>query len=104
MDYNFPMIKMIKTESFERWLFSLKDRMAQARINARLSRLSEGNFGDMKPLRDGIAELRIDHGPGYRVYFMRRGMVIVVVLAGGDKHTQRADIARAIEIAKEWKE
>jgi len=74
------------------------------RINARLRRVSEGNLGDAKALREGVSELRIDYGPGYRVYFMRRGPVVIVLLAGGDKRTQDADIARAIEIAKEWKE
>lgn len=73
------------------------------RINARIRRLTEtGSFGDAKPVREGISEIRIDHGPGYRLYFIQSGPVIVVLLAGGDKSTQDADIKRAIEIAKEW--
>jgi len=66
--------------------------------------LSAGNFGDSKPVRDGISELRIDHGPGYRIYFMRSGPIVIVLLAGGDKSTQEADITRAILIVKDWKE
>ena len=82
----------------------LKDRQARARVQARLDRLALGNPGDAKPLRDGVSELRIDYGPGYRVYFMWRGPVIVVLLAGGDKRTQDADIERAIGMAKDWKD
>jgi putative addiction module killer protein len=99
------MIEIVQSETFARWIAKLKDRHALARINARLRRLTEtGNFGDAKALRDGVSEMRIDYGPGYRVYFMRRGAVLVVLLAGGDKHTQDADIVRAVEIAKEWKD
>jgi putative addiction module killer protein len=98
------MIDIIKTETFERWLLGLKDRLARFRIQARIDRLAVGNAGDFRVLRDGISELRIDHGPGYRVYFMRRGPVLIVILAGGDKRTQDADIEQAIAIASEWKE
>lgn len=99
------MLEIIQSETFARWLGKLKDRQAIARINARIRRLSEtGSFGDVKPAREGVSEMRIDHGPGYRLYFMRRGAVLVVLLAGGDKSTQDADIKRAIEIAKEWKD
>ena len=74
------------------------------RINAQIRRLTEtGNFGDAKPVREGVSEMRIDHGPGYRLYFIQSGQVIVVLMAGGDQSTQDADIKRAIEIAKEWK-
>jgi putative addiction module killer protein len=104
MDYIQGMFELVKSETFDRWLRGLRDRQALIRINARLRRVSEGNLGDIKPLREGISELRVDHGPGYRVYFMRRGPVVIVLLAGGDKRTQDADIARAIEIAKDWKE
>lgn len=98
------MIEIIQSETFARWIGKLKDRAAVMRISARLRRLSEtGNFGDAKPVREGISEMRIDHGPGYRLYFIQRGPVLVVLLAGGDKSTQDADINRAIEIAKEWK-
>ncbi len=104
MDYNPDMIEVIQSETFARWLGKLKDRAAVMRINARIRRLTEtGNFGDAKPVREGVGEMRIDHGPGYRLYFIQSGPVIVVLLAGGDKSTQDADIKRAIEIAKEWK-
>ncbi len=98
------MIEAIQSETFARWLGKLKDRAVVMRINARIRRLTEtGNFGDAKPVREGISEMRIDHGPGYRLYFIQSGPVLVVLLAGGDKSTQDADIKRAIEIAKEWK-
>ncbi|HQS32993.1 type II toxin-antitoxin system RelE/ParE family toxin [Polaromonas sp.] len=98
------MLEIIQSETFNRWRLGLKDRQALARINARIRRLSDGNPGDFKPLREGISELRIDHGPGYRVYFVRRGPLVIVLLAGGDKRTQDADIARAIAIAQAWKD
>lgn len=99
------MIEVIKSDTFERWVAKLKDRQAVSRINARIRRLSEtGNFGDVKPTREGVSEMRIDYGPGYRLYLMQRGAVLVVLLAGGDKSTQDADIKRAIEIAKEWRD
>lgn len=98
------MIEVIQSETFARWLGKLKDRAAVMRINARIRRLTEtGNFGDAKAVREGISEMRIDHGPGYRLYFTLSGQVLVVLLAGGDKSTQDADIKRAIEIVKEWK-
>lgn len=104
MDYNQGMIEVIQSETFARWLGKLKDRAAVMRINARIRRVSEtGNFGDAKPVREGISEIRIDFGPGYRLYFIQRGPVLVVLLAGGDKSTQDTDIERAIDIAKEWK-
>ena len=104
MDYDNFMFEIMKTETFERWLLRLKDRRAMQRINARIRRMSIGNLGDVKMLRAGISEIRIDHGPGYRVYFINRGPLVIVLLAGGDKHTQDADIDRAIAIAKDWKE
>jgi putative addiction module killer protein len=98
------MIEIIQSDTFSRWLVKLKDRSAIMRINARLRCLSEtGNFGDAKAVRDGVSEMRIDHGPGYRLYFVQSGALLVVLLAGGDKSTQEADIRRAIDIAKEWK-
>lgn len=104
MDYDWGMIEVIQSETFTRWLGKLKDRAAIMRINARIRRLIEtGNFGDAKPVRDGVSEMRIDYGPGYRIYFIQSGPVLIVLLAGGDKSTQDADIKRAIEIAKEWK-
>ena len=98
------MFEIIKSDTFERWLTGLKDRQARLRVLSRVDRLSEGNPGDVKPVGGGISELRIDFGPGYRVYFMKRGPLVIVLLAGGDKRTQQADIRRAIKIAKDWKE
>ncbi|WP_096699886.1 type II toxin-antitoxin system RelE/ParE family toxin [Polaromonas sp. AER18D-145] len=98
------MFEIIKTEVFERWLLGLKDRSARIRVLVRIDRLADGNPGDSKSVRDGISELRIDHGPGYRVYFTRRGPVVIVLLVGGDKRSQDADIERAIAMAKDWKD
>jgi putative addiction module killer protein len=98
------VFEILQSETFLRWRSGLKDRMALARINARVRRLADGNPGDTKLLREGVSELRIDHGPGYRVYFTRRGPVVLVLLVGGDKRTQDADIERAITMAKEWKD
>jgi putative addiction module killer protein len=104
MGYSSGVMEIIQSETFKRWLSNLRDRQAVARINARIRRLSAGNLGDVKPVRDGISELRIDHGPGYRVYFFKHGVSVIVLLAGGDKRTQDADINRAIDISKEWRE
>lgn len=98
------MIEIVKSDTFDKWLQDLKDRVARARIEARIVRMALGNQGDVKPVRNGVSEIRIDHGPGYRVYFMQHGQRVIVLLAGGDKRTQDADIKRAIEIAKDWKE
>lgn len=98
------MREIIQSETFQRWKLALKDRQALARVNARIRRLAEGNPGDAKPVREGVSELRIDYGPGYRVYFVRRGPLVIVLLAGGDKRTQDSDIERAIAIAKQWKD
>lgn len=98
------MFEVVQSETFQRWLSGLKDRRAAARIHARLDRLAGGNFGDVKPARDGLLEMRIDCGPGYRLYCIRRGPVVIVLLCGGDKRTQDKDIERAIDIAKEWKD
>lgn len=98
------MFEIIQSETFQRWLSGLKDRLAVARIHSRLDRAAGGNLGDVKPARDGVSEMRIDYGPGYRLYFIRRGPLVIVLLAGGDKRTQDADIARAIKIATDWKD
>lgn len=99
------MVEIIQSDTFEQWFRKLKDQQAKARIAARLRRVEEsGHFGDAKPIREGVSEMRIDHGPGYRVYFMQRGAVLVVLLAGGDKSTQAADIKAALRIAKDWKD
>lgn len=89
-------------EPFTKWLFDLSDRQARARILARLERLEVGNFGDAKFLRDGVHEMRIDWGPGYRVYYGRDGRTVIVLLCGGDKRKQSADIKRAVELWQEY--
>jgi putative addiction module killer protein len=98
------MVELIKSETFDRWLRELRDIRAAARIQVRLDRMAGGNPGDAKAVGDGVSELRIDYGPCYRVYFMRRGLLIVVLLCGGDKSTQEKDIAQAKAIAAQWKD
>jgi len=98
------MVEIAKSATFEKWFLSLRDRQARLRISARIRRLSLGNPGDIKPVGSGVSEMRIDYGPGYRVYFTRRGRLLAVLLCGGDKRTQDADIRLAIEIAKDWTE
>lgn len=94
------MLEIRKTEAFARWLDGLRDLRARARIQARIERLASGNPGDVKPIGEGVSELRIDSGPGYRVYFTMRGRAVVILLAGGDKHTQAADIKTALRLAR----
>lgn len=94
------MIEIRQTEVYARWFDSLRDRTARARIDARIRRLSLGNPGDVKPVGEGVSELRIDCGPGYRVYFVERGSTLVVLLAGGDKRAQARDIKTALELAR----
>ncbi len=89
------MIEILQTEYYRKWFDKLKDRNARARIDIRLRRLSLGNFGDVKSVGEGILELRIDYGPGYRVYFTKKGDRLIVLLAGGDKTTQTEDILKA---------
>ena len=89
-------------EPFTEWLAELADRQARARILARLERIEVGNFGDVKFLRDGECEVRIDWGPGYRVYFGRDGRTVIVLLCGGDKRKQNADIKRAVDLWQEY--
>lgn len=95
------MLEVRQTDEFKAWHKSLKDLAARARITVRIDRMSLGNFGDCCPVGDGVSELRIHTGAGYRVYFVRRGSEIVILLCGGDKHTQSQDIARAKKLAKE---
>jgi putative addiction module killer protein len=97
------MLTLLKSKSFDDWLSGLRDRQARARVQARIDRLAMGNPGDVKPTQSGISELRIDYGPGYRVYYHQRGKTIVLLCRGGDKRTQDAYIRRAVEIAKNWK-
>jgi putative addiction module killer protein len=95
------VIEIRQTEVYERWFDSVRDRQARVRIDTRIRRLSLGNPGDVTPVGEGVSELRIDYGPGYRVYFMQRGQALVVLLAGGDKRTQDRDIRTALEMARE---
>lgn len=95
------MIEVRQTDEFVGWLAGLRDRRAVARIAARIRRVALGNFGDVKGVGDGVGELKIDYGRGYRLYIVRRGREIVVLLCGGDKSTQDADIARAKRLAEE---
>ena len=94
------MMILRQTETFSRWFSSLKDRSGRIRILSRLDRIAMGNFGDVKPIGEGVSEIRIDTGPGYRLYFVRRENAAVLLLCGGDKSTQDRDIARARELAK----
>lgn len=96
------MLETFSSDIFDDWLRELRDVRARDRIEMRIRRLSRGNPGDVKPVGSGVSEMRIDYGPGYRVYFTRRGQVVVLLLCGGDKRTQGADIARAIDIAEHW--
>ena len=94
------MITLRQTETFSSWFSSLKDRSGRVRILSRLDRFAMGNFGDVKAVGEGVSEIRIDTGPGYRLYFVRRENMVIVLLCGGDKSTQDRDIARAKDLAK----
>ena len=94
------MVEIRKTEVFARWIDGLQDLRARARVLARIERLAAGNPGDVKPVGEGVSEMRVDYGPGYRVYFKRRGRELVILLAGGDKRTQARDIRTALRLAQ----
>jgi putative addiction module killer protein len=94
------MYEIRKTETYAKWLDSLRDIHARARVLARVERLAGGNPGDVRPVGEGVSELRIDYGPGYRVYFTKHGRTVVILLAGGDKRTQPADIKTALRLAR----
>lgn len=102
--YTAVVVELRKTERFARWLDHLRDVRGRARVQARLERLAAGNPGDVAPVGEGVSELRIDVGPGYRVYFTRRGRAVIILLAGGDKHTQTADITAALRLARSLSE
>lgn len=89
------------TETFDDWFHALRDKQAEKRIQARIRRAELGNFGDCEPVGEGVSEMRIHYGPGYRVYFAQRGSEIVILLAGGDKSTQGKDIKTALELARQ---
>ena len=97
-------MEVIKSSVFDAWLRRLKDRHAKARIEARILRMGHGNPGDVHALGAGLFEMRIDYGPGYRVYYLHAPGLVVILLCGGDKSTQRADISHAPSIADEWEQ
>ena len=94
------MLEIRKTESYAQWIDNLRDLQARARVQVRIERLIAGNPGDVRAVGEGVSELRIDYGPGYRVYFTKRGREVVILLAGGDKSTQSADIKIALRLAR----
>ena len=94
------MIEIRKTPLFAKWIDGLRDLRARARVLARIERLAAGHSGDVKPVGEGVSEMRIDCGPGYRVYFKKRGRALVILLAGGDKSSQRRDISTALRLAR----
>ncbi|NUQ37678.1 MAG: type II toxin-antitoxin system RelE/ParE family toxin [Caldilineales bacterium] len=94
------MIEIRKTEAFVKWLDGLRDIRARSRVLVRIERLAVGNPGDVSPVGEGVSELRIDYGPGYRVYFVKQGQAMIILLAGGDKSTQAEDIRTAIRLAQ----
>jgi putative addiction module killer protein len=96
------MIDFKQTETFRKWRIRLKDERIRAVIASRIDRLAFGNAGDVKPVGEGVSELRIDYGPGYRIYFQKRGNTIIILLCGGDKSTQAKDIKTAKRLATEW--
>ena len=98
------MIEIRKTALFVQWLDNLSDLQARARVQARIERLAAGNPGDVAPIGEGVSELRINYGPGYRVYFKKRGRALIVLLAGGDKSTQAKDIKTALRLARNLSE
>ncbi|MFZ1730527.1 MAG: type II toxin-antitoxin system RelE/ParE family toxin [Bacteroidota bacterium] len=95
------MLEIRKTDTFAEWLDNLRDLRARARVLVRIERLTSGNYGDVAPVGEGVSEMRIDYGPGYRVYFTMIGTAVVILLAGGDKSTQRSDIRKAINLARQ---
>jgi|SRR5699024_9501827 len=97
------MVEVLTSATFDHWLRKLKDRRAAARVLIRIDRLVAGNPGDVKPVGQGISELRIRYGPGYRVYFLREGDRLILLLTGGDKSTQKSDIDTAKTIAETWR-
>jgi putative addiction module killer protein len=97
----YKAMEIRQTEVFAAWFARLRDATARARIDARIRRLSVGNPGDVKPVGGGVSEMRIDYGPGYRIYFMQRGQELIILLAGGDKRTQPEDIVRARRLVSE---
>lgn len=98
------MLELIKSQTFDIWLRNLRDRQGRARIEARIRRLSLGNSGQSRALKGGLVELKIDYGPGYRVYYTFRSQKLVLLLCGGDKSSQQHDIKKATSIARQWED
>lgn len=98
------LMELQQTETFRKWRLQLKDELARALIASRLDRLAFGHAGDVAPVGEGVSELRIHHGPGYRIYFRKKGKTIIILLCGGDKSTQVKDIKAAKRLAGEWSE
>jgi len=101
LEYSLAMAVIYTTDLFDKWLEGLRDERGKSVINVRLRRVEEGHFGDCEPVGEGVSEMRIHHGPGYRVYFKRSGIEIVILLAGGDKGTQAKDIKKVLKLARE---
>lgn len=100
MGYNLTALEIRKTREFAEWIDGLGDIRARARVLVRIERLAAGNPGDIRPVGEGVSELRIDYGPGYRVYYKKIGTRVVILLAGGEKSTQERDIRSALRLAK----
>jgi putative addiction module killer protein len=94
------MVEIRKTELFAKWLDNLRDINAKARVLVRIERLAAGNAGDVKPVGEGVSEMRMDYGPGFRVYFTKRGSEVIILLAGGDKSSQSGDIKSALRLVR----
>ena len=103
VSYSRQLIGVVQTGEFETWLKKLKDARGKARILRRLDRLAQGNPGDVRPIGKGLSELRLDAGPGYRVYYLQDRDTLILLLCGGDKSTQQKDIDRAHELAEQWR-
>ena len=101
--YNISVFTILRSATFDRWLGRLRDRQAVNRIVARLLAAEDGHLGDVRSVGSGVSEMRIQHGPGYRIYFITRGAELIVLLCGGDKDSQRRDIDRAKRMAAEWR-
>ena len=101
MHYGSHMVHIVTTPQFDKWIGNLRDKVAVARVRARIDMLSVGNPGDVKPVGSGVSEMRINFGPGYRVYYVQKGLIVIVILCGGDKSSQRDDIKRAIQLSRE---
>ncbi|MCY4578586.1 MAG: type II toxin-antitoxin system RelE/ParE family toxin [Chloroflexi bacterium] len=97
------MVEVIESATFSRWIRSLRDRRAVARINIRIRQASEGHFGDIRAVGSGVSEMRIHYGPGYRLYFARKGQQLIILLCGDDKDSQQRDIHLARQLAQEWR-